>query len=75
MSPDLLDRLSRARQAYASVSERTPGPSHAGENTTAVGEGSLRRLVESCAAEGFARSAEQFFALSGWLGGRAGAGP
>jgi hypothetical protein len=70
VSPDLLDRLSRARQAYASVSERTPGPSHAGANTTAVaGEGSLRRAVESCAADGFARSAEQFFALSGWLAG------
>ena len=70
MSPDLLDRLSRARQAYASVSERTPGPSLADENTTAVaGEGSLRRAVESCAADGFARSAEQFFALSGWLAG------
>lgn len=70
MSPDLLDRLSRARQAYASVSERTPEPSDAGENTTAVaGEGSLRRAVESCAADGFARSAEQFFALSGWLAG------
>ena len=70
MSPDLLDGLSRARQAYASVSERTPGQSPAGENTTSVaGEGSLRRAVESCAAEGFARSAEQFLALGGWLAG------
>jgi hypothetical protein len=70
MAPDLLDTLSRARQAYAPVSERRPEQSGAGKNTTwGAGEGSLRRAAESCAAEGFARSAEQFFALSGWLAG------
>jgi hypothetical protein len=65
--PDLLDTFSRARQAYASVSEslsRDPG----GEKAAVVAsEESPRQLADVCAVEGFERSAERFCALLGWV--------
>ena len=65
MAPDLLDILSRAGQAYAPVSEPPPGaPSADG-----VASASVDASSDSCAVEGFERSAERFCALAGWLSG------
>ena len=68
MAPDLLDTLSRARQAYASVSELRPEQARASENATPV-VGEDRQAADGCALEGFERSAERFCALAGWLAG------
>jgi hypothetical protein len=68
MAPDLLDTLSRARHAYAAVSERPSEQARASENATSVvGEG--RQGADVRALEGFERSAERFCALAGWLAG------
>lgn len=68
MAPDLLDTLSRARQAYASVSELRPELARASENATSV-VGEDRQAADMCAVEGFERSAERFWELAGWLAG------
>ncbi|HUL45920.1 MAG TPA: hypothetical protein VLV25_02340 [Steroidobacteraceae bacterium] len=68
MAPDLLDTLSRARQAYASVSELEPGHARTGETATSV-VGEDEQAADVCAVEGFERSAELFCALTGWLAG------
>jgi hypothetical protein len=56
--PDLLDAVSRARQAYPSVSEPVPEQPRAGASA-----------LDACAGEGFERSAERFCQLAGWLAG------
>ena len=68
MAPDLLDTLSRARQAYASVSELRPEQARASENVTSVVDED-RQPADVGALEGFERSAERFWELAGWLAG------
>ena len=69
MYPDLLDTLSRARQASGSVSEPLPQQPRAGERAPLPGGGDPQRRVDARAAEGFERSVERFCQLTGWLGG------
>jgi hypothetical protein len=62
---DLLDIFSRASQASASVSELHSSASAGnGEATRVVGDVCLPSAIE-----GFARSAERFLGLVGWLSG------
>jgi hypothetical protein len=65
VAPDLLDILSRAGQAYAPVSEPPPGA----PSVDGVASASVDASFDSCAVEGFARSAERFCALACWLSG------
>ena len=68
MAPDLLDTLSRARHAYASVSELRREQAPASENaTSAVSEEG--QPADVCAVQGFERSAQRFWELAGWLAG------
>ena len=68
MAPDLLDTLSRARLASASVSELRPEQARASERATSV-VGEDGQATDGRAVEGFERSAERFWALAGWLAG------
>ena len=69
MTPDLLDTLSRARQAYESVSEPLPEqPRVQARGASLAGGGDPRPVVDASATEGFERSLERFCELTGWLG-------
>ena len=69
MYPDLLDRLSRARQASGLLSESLAEQPRAGERAPLLAGGDPQRAVDACAAEGFERSLERFCQLTGWLAG------
>ena len=65
MRVDLLDMFSQASQASAPVSERhSSAPAGNGGATQAVGD-----VTRPSAIEGFARSAERFLGVIGWLSG------
>jgi hypothetical protein len=68
VAPDLLDTFSRARQAYASVSDLQPEQARAGEGARSV-VGGAGQAADVSALEGFERSAERFCTLVGWLAG------
>ena len=69
MYPDLLDTLSRARQASGAVSEPLSEQPRAGERVPLLADSDPQRAVDACAAEGFERSLECFCRLTGWLAG------